>query len=274
MSGGESIWGLADQASPVHAVHGGDDAYYYETSPPPAAMYPPGRIPPAMEAKGRVVIAPHRDSSQVSNIFNPTRGVRDEMERRGLKPRDHHKDNRRYLKELAQMNQIKKIEDDMRSQPKPGKGKMAGVPSSGYGKAGARPAPQHEQGGDDFVSRNAMDAGAQSPQARLAHMKPAARDGTDWTKKKNYGSVPKYLQERKMELAMDAAARRRAEEAEDVPPGMVLLSEDERVEMLDTLEENRKTVEGQLSRMPFKVGRRPVCLLRPTGKLLMATPYD
>merc|ERR1712070_105875 len=69
----------------------------------------------------------------------------------------------------------------------------------------------------------------------------------------NFGKVPAYLQTRKDELADKEAARQAALEAEDLPPGMKLLSEAERVAMLRKLEDSKKEVLGDLQKLPLTV---------------------
>ena len=69
--------------------------------------------------------------------------------------------------------------------------------------------------------------------------------------KRNYGRVPAYLRERKLEML---AARRDAEAAEraaHIPPGMRVLPEEERLETLEILRVNRADVEEKLRALPI-----------------------
>ena len=68
----------------------------------------------------------------------------------------------------------------------------------------------------------------------------------------NYGVVPEYVQQRKAEMAAAKEARQRAEqEARDCPPGMSLMSEEERQETLGMLHQNKEATEAALRALPF-----------------------
>eukprot|EP00793_Prasinoderma_coloniale_P006526 PRCOL_00001356-RA len=51
----------------------------------------------------------HQSSEQVGNIFNPVRGIRDEMRRAGYKPVDHHRHNMRALRQMQRQNQARRL---------------------------------------------------------------------------------------------------------------------------------------------------------------------
>ena len=87
--------------------------------------------------------------------------------------------------------------------------------------------------------------------ARLHDMEHASKK-SDWTAKQNYGKVPSYLKERKMELLEAQQAKRMAEDNAHIPAGMRILPEDERLKTLDILRENRADVENKLRALPFK----------------------
>lgn len=70
--------------------------------------------------------------------------------------------------------------------------------------------------------------------------------GCRWLKKEEYGKVPRYLQNIKLGLAQQHAEQQAAKEAAMVPPGMRIMPEDERLEMLGILEESRQDVEAKL----------------------------
>ena len=53
----------------------------------------------------------------------------------------------------------------------------------------------------------------------------------------NYGKVPLYLQERKAEMAEEAARKRRAEENKKAPAGMSLMPEEERLDTFKILKD-------------------------------------
>lgn len=65
-------------------------------------------------------------------------------------------------------------------------------------------------------------------------------------KKEEYGKVPRYLQNIKVGLAQQHAEKQAAKEAAMVPPGMRIMPEEERLEMLGILDESRQDVEAKL----------------------------
>ena len=67
-----------------------------------------------------------------------------------------------------------------------------------------------------------------------------------WLKKEEYGKVPRYLQNIKVGLAQQHADKQAAKEAAMVPPGMRIMPEEERLEMLGILQESRQDIEAKL----------------------------
>jgi len=46
-------------------------------------------------------------SDAVAALLNPTNGIREEQKRKGLKPHDHTRDNKQYIKQLQQLNRTR-----------------------------------------------------------------------------------------------------------------------------------------------------------------------
>ena len=46
-------------------------------------------------------------SDAVAALLNPTTGIREEQKRKGLKPHDHTRDNKQYIKQLQQLNRTR-----------------------------------------------------------------------------------------------------------------------------------------------------------------------
>ena len=46
-------------------------------------------------------------SDAVAALLNPTTGIREEQKRKGLKPHDHTRDNKQYIKQLEQLNRAR-----------------------------------------------------------------------------------------------------------------------------------------------------------------------
>ena len=107
---------------------------------------------------------------------------------------------------------------------------------------------QPEKRERNFLAANARAAVRKSPPKQS--QKPIARDLSNY---KNQGQVPEYLQRRKEELAdMEQEYRRREEEA-DLPPGMTLMPEDERLETLSILNEKKAEIEQMMRALPLKI---------------------
>lgn len=179
----------------------------------------------------------HQDSRQVEELFNPVRGVRDQAIRDGKVPVDHAKKNRKAIAEASKRNALLKV------NPADEKSKRAPVrrPSAnGKSRSSAT-------GERDFVHANIVDAGT--------HRKPSApqADGATFRHKSDYGKVPTYLHERKMELAATYARQQAEKEAALIPEGMRMMSDEERLDTLAVLDTNRSEVELELQKLPFHV---------------------
>lgn len=177
----------------------------------------------------------HVDSSQVQNIFNPIQGPRDAQRRAGIKPPDHAKSNKQSIKEQSSLNQLRKQtaqEDEARAAQTRN--------SAGFVRSTSMTAPrrtnlpsqaptiyQHQQqtdaditNGRDFVRENKLGAVAPARQPRTV---PEADGGAKYLQKPDFGRVPTYLLERKIELLEQQDAQIRAREAAMVPAGMRML---------------------------------------------------
>ena len=73
------------------------------------------------------------------------------------------------------------------------------------------------------------------------------------TKRADYGKVPDYLKTRKLEMEADLEAKRIEEANKDIPPGMVKMSEEDRLKTLALLNENKEKVEDSIRRLPLRI---------------------
>ena len=91
---------------------------------------------------------------------------------------------------------------------------------------------------------------------RMRHAKPPTKEEESdeiVTDRKGFGRVPLYIHKRKQELA-DAKQRRREEkQREKLAPGMVLMSDEERLKTVALLETNEKSIVDELRNMPLRV---------------------
>ena len=102
----------------------------------------------------------------------------------------------------------------------------------------------------NFISQNRREAVTSSPPKKQSDENK--NSGIEKSGE-NYGKVPLYLQERKAEMAEEAAKRRRAEENKKAPAGMSLMPEEERLDTLKILKENLAATKDHLQRMPLLV---------------------
>jgi len=203
----------------------------------------------------------HQNSSQVQSFLKPTFGIRDLQARHGMVPKNHARENLIAIKEKSSQNHLKKLESDLPSPPKkPGPSPwgpkrvtaQAPGPSQRGNNLGGRVMAEGSKNNRDYVHENIAVA---SRAAKVAAKKegPKISDMPAEHKHNNFGKVPSYLRERNAELAGREAQRRAAAEAELIPEGMMLLSEEERLKTLRQLADSRKEVEAQLHRLPFNV---------------------
>ncbi|KAL6763406.1 flagellar/basal body protein [Haematococcus lacustris] len=188
---------------------------------------------------------------QISNILNPVNGVREAQARQGIKPYDHARSNAMAVKEASQLNALRKaaVEEQEKLQ---GPSYARNPPILRRMSSGARAASDSDgqaANNRNFLQENKLGAAAPQRAVRNAPKDDAAK----YLQKKDYGRIPSYLLDRKLELAEQVADAQRAKEAALIPPGMRLLPEEERLETLSILERNRVDVERALQSMPIVI---------------------
>lgn len=100
----------------------------------------------------------------------------------------------------------------------------------------------------NFISTNFKDAIESKTPKRI-------ENETDPLPKKHasYGQIPKYLLQRKLEDSKQEAIRKEAEKNGQVPPGMSLMKEEERLRTLNILKESLDTTKKELQKAPLVV---------------------
>jgi hypothetical protein len=108
----------------------------------------------------------------------------------------------------------------------------------------------------DFVNENIAQATAaasasktKKPAAAGAAVRAALVDG----KREDYGAVPAYLKARQAKWAEEAAVKKKAEEMADVPAGMRIMEDGERLETLDMLRQGIADARAELGAMKLHV---------------------
>ena len=185
---------------------------------------------------------------QMDEFLRPDVGIRDQMRRAGVAPKDHMRDNRKMLQQMAVQRQVQQQvqqhEEQQREQLRQhlkerslakAQEKLATDPAlyeyapkrgASAGRRSVHPPPQ---GSDDVV-----------PQAKPRPHEP--------------GHVPAYLRQRKAQWA--AAEREetaRAAAAAECPPGLRLVGPEEKSRILQKLAEERAKAATELRALPFVV---------------------
>ena len=186
--------------------------------------------------------AQHQDSGQIANLLNPVRGVRDQMRRDGKKPRNHARDNLMAIRNQSAQNKLQKeISEKLPTQKK----NFAKVSSSKYGRSPPRRSSVSRGSSKDFISQN--KSALQGIRCKKTEKEPEQL----FKEKENYGKLPRYLLERKIQLAEEYEKRREGERMALAPPGTRVMPEEERLQTLEMLESNKVEVERNLAQLPF-----------------------
>lgn len=118
---------------------------------------------------------------------------------------------------------------------------------------------QARSGPKDFIRTNskaleeARPASASDTGSARHRGAKGAGVAADTLKHEEYGAVPTYLRQRQAEWAEEAEAKKRAEEAKDVPPGMRLMPLEERLETLRLLRTGIEETQNELSKFKLNV---------------------
>eukprot|EP00474_Spongospora_subterranea_P010607 CRZ11065.1 hypothetical protein [Spongospora subterranea] len=83
---------------------------------------------------------------------------------------------------------------------------------------------------------------------KVNHVEPTPITQEMW-----FGRVPLYIHKRKVELAQKQEEKRLDKEKEKLPPGMTLMSEEERQRTVELLLQNQQKLMGQLAKMPLTI---------------------
>ncbi|KAF8061333.1 ENKD1 [Scenedesmus sp. PABB004] len=207
----------------------------------------------------------HVDSSQVEAILNPVRGIRDAQARAGITPTNHARHNVTVIKEQSRLNALHKaaaaeeaaaaaaaaFRPQLRRTSSGGGGGGGGLArssSGGGGGGGGGSLARSSSGGRNFVEENKAAAAAA---ARPVKAEARGEPGAAFLSKSEYGQVPAYLLERKMQMVQEQDALLAAKQAAQIPPGLRRMPDDERREALRLLEANRGEVEARLAALPI-----------------------
>ncbi|EFJ17619.1 hypothetical protein SELMODRAFT_420892 [Selaginella moellendorffii] len=187
-----------------------------------------------------------KDSREILDWWSSKNNLtKNMMQRMGIRPHDHRRDNRAIISELsARSHAMKQIASDPEPPPvKPPRIRLDHPP-----RASVR------SGETDFLSKNFKEAGVRRPPSKQKQKHETPEQKNNGNKnKESFGKIPAYLIRRKMELAFDAERKLLEEEAKSLPPGFVLMPDEEKQEVLKTLEENKVDLENKLRGLPLVI---------------------
>jgi len=233
-------------------------------------------------------------SSGVSDILNPVKGYRDELSRKGIKPKDHHRDN---------INLIKQKQVEIKEKHEEQKKEMSQVPfklekfKKVESKALKLASQKKTEDPHEFLKKNTLEKSLnekekerKTPVNKIKTKPPVPKSDTtdfipsspssknfitsnaaevinatpsdkntneiDYMSKQDYGRVPQYILDRKVELALETEQKRRSSKTNnngDIPPGMTVMAEDDRLKALDALRDNHEKITNELSRFPLYI---------------------
>mmetsp|Transcript_21826 Transcript_21826/g.35796 ORF Transcript_21826/g.35796 Transcript_21826/m.35796 type:complete len:284 (+) Transcript_21826:117-968(+) len=238
----------------------------------------------------------HARGSQMSEILCPTKGYRGALEKKGIKPKNHHRDNLRTLRQKQAQNRMSRAVDEEAERQAVEEQRLRLAKFKGVGSTVAKRLESQPRKGHSFLKKNsrpnpADDAARRGGQINYTSRKTktkapiptrheldsqpnsARRPNKDWISQnrstaantksrappkkrasayKNFGQVPDYIIERKIQLAQKKEAEV-ASRKDDLPSGMVQVPEEERLEVLRKLQSGKKEVAAELSRFPLVV---------------------
>lgn len=183
--------------------------------------------------------------TQMDTFLNPVDGIRGQMKRAGIQPKNHFSEEKQRLAGMAAHRQVQAQAEAEQAEER--ERQKAVVRERAVSKAHAT--LDNLGGGSGPPSRGAS-AGRRStrpPPTGSQPPPPAPRAHEP-------GHVPAYLQRRKAEWAAEAneEAARAAAEAE-CPPGLRLVGTEEKARILEKLADERAKATLELRQMPFVI---------------------
>lgn len=176
------------------------------------------------------------EGGQMDAHFNPVHGIRDQMRRVGIQPKDHRKEQRELLHNMTQQRQQQAEADQVQDAEK----RRREQNIRNRARSNAQHVIQSGAAEDARTFRRATETDVPKPAS-------AGRRHTP-------GAVPAYLQRRKAEWADNERARQEEEHKRmECPPGLRLVLQEEKERILQTLMSERAKAEEALRSLPFVI---------------------
>jgi hypothetical protein len=230
-----------------------------------------------------------RSGMGVQSILNPTLGYRDELKRAGKPVTNHHAINRKMLIQKQQQNQEKKEQEEKNNNQELFKmSRFQNVESKiakhidkqplqpvmserKPKKATVQPQKPKQPRKNRIVTKPPVPPTAELPQDIRPVQEPRnyisanakavinampeqqGQEDAGMVKHDEFGRVPQYLLDRKIELAEQEAKQKKAQEDSLIPVGMKRMEESERLRTLQLLHDSCRKIVGELGRFPLVV---------------------
>eukprot|EP00325_Prymnesiales_sp_UTEX-LB-985_P033501 CAMPEP_0174727270 /NCGR_PEP_ID=MMETSP1094-20130205/49429_1 /TAXON_ID=156173 /ORGANISM="Chrysochromulina brevifilum, Strain UTEX LB 985" /LENGTH=374 /DNA_ID=CAMNT_0015928973 /DNA_START=98 /DNA_END=1222 /DNA_ORIENTATION=- len=183
--------------------------------------------------------------TQMDSFLNPVDGIRGQMKRAGIQPKNHLSEEKQRLAAMAAQRQVQAQVEAEQSEER--ERQKALLRDRAVSKAHSA---LDELGIGGRPSSRGASAGRRSTRPPATGSQPPPPP----PKPHEPGRVPAYLQRRKAEWAAEAneEAARAAAEAE-CPPGLRLVGPEEKARILEKLAEERAKAMIELRQMPFVI---------------------
>jgi hypothetical protein len=194
---------------------------------------------------------------QMDSVLNPVDGIRGQMKRAGIEPKDHHRDNRRLVKEMQEMKRQQEEQKAMEEEDK--RLRAQRIRDKALQKAQNTLGALSEEGAG--FEHPPIGRGQGAASAGRRSMRPPPTGSEDPVnlpapppRRHQAGAVPAYLQRRKAEWQANAEEQAAREAyAAECPPGLRLVGAEEKARILEKLAEERAKATVELRQMPFVI---------------------
>ena len=188
---------------------------------------------------------------QMDAFLNPVDGIRGQMKRAGIEPKNHIRENRALLAEMAEVQLQRKEAIAYEAEDK--QRRNAAIRDRSRARA-QQTLAEHGMDISDSYSDAPPSRGASAGRRSMRPPPTGQEAPPPKPRPHEPGRVPAYLQRRKAEWAAEAEeiAMREAMAAE-CPPGTRLVGAEEKARILEKLAEERAKASVELRQLPFVI---------------------
>ncbi|KAJ1564967.1 Enkurin domain-containing protein 1 [Nowakowskiella sp. JEL0078] len=193
----------------------------------------------------------------VGQLLKPSRGLRDDIIFRGGKPKDHEKENYKRLKNIEKETKLKEMQASQPSPPPFKLSQFQNVASKlntrSPSTSGTVTPSTSSSSQKNFIQVNAALSKLPKQLSQSSLNSNSSNTSSVISRKTKIGQIPKYLLDRKLKWAEEIEERERLMLQEKIPPGTILLIDEERIKALTLLRDAHSKSLTSLSRFPITV---------------------